>query len=828
MLLARLIPAHAGKTSCFFSSRSALSAHPRSRGENGRRSGPRRRRRGSSPLTRGKQPVGPRGPGVRGLIPAHAGKTDSHRRTGRWYRAHPRSRGENISPESSSTPKKGSSPLTRGKHRQRGWLLDRNRLIPAHAGKTQRGVEVFQRAAAHPRSRGENRVCGVPDSHPGGSSPLTRGKQSETPVRCARTGLIPAHAGKTRCPSRARKRRAAHPRSRGENCRLPDARSLVEGSSPLTRGKHRGPEGHVRGGRLIPAHAGKTLRLSSPTSANGAHPRSRGENRGVTYHAVHSSGSSPLTRGKLSRSSSSRCRRRLIPAHAGKTSSLNPPRPRQRAHPRSRGENTWTNARPYHCAGSSPLTRGKRRQLRRARRARRLIPAHAGKTPRDRRVDSPAEAHPRSRGENEPITVATAPRRGSSPLTRGKLSRRQECTRMTRLIPAHAGKTSAFDAARSARAAHPRSRGENPRRIRRQYAHGGSSPLTRGKRELRRLPADHRGLIPAHAGKTSRTPRRATSCAAHPRSRGENARSVFWLVRCAGSSPLTRGKLAARWADRSSRRLIPAHAGKTRRTPTGIRRRTAHPRSRGENRFVIDGQTKRFGSSPLTRGKPVLTAGLTRCIGLIPAHAGKTRRIIRPPLARLAHPRSRGENAVLHICVFVGRGSSPLTRGKPTYNLPNYVGERLIPAHAGKTRSTTSATTESAAHPRSRGENRCRLHSCHAPIGSSPLTRGKLLRSRVGAGRYGLIPAHAGKTLVGERERFGGEAHPRSRGENMTGRCEEETRLGSSPLTRGKRAGGDAALHEVRLIPAHAGKTRGLPHTPASHPAHPRSRGENL
>ena len=31
--------------------------------------------------------------------------------------------------------------------------------------------------------------------------------------------------------------------------------------------------------------------------------------------------------------------------------------------------------------------------------------------------------------------------------------------------------------------------------------------------------------------------------------------------------------------------------------------------------------------------------------------------------------------------------------------------------------------------------------------GSSPLTRGKLLRLRQGVARVGLIPAHAGKTL---------------------------------------------------------------------------------
>ena len=50
-------------------------------------------------------------------------------------------------------------------------------------------------------------------------------------------------------------------------------------------------------------------------------------------------------------------------------------------------------------------------------------------------------------------------------------------------------------------------------------------------------------------------------------------------------------------------------------------------------------------------------------------------------------------------------------------------------------------------------------------------------------------------------------AHPRSRGENgelVEGGVEV---LGSSPLTRGKLDGQVIKIGELRLIPAHAGKT---------------------
>ena len=52
----------------------------------------------------------------------------------------------------------------------------------------------------------------------------------------------------------------------------------------------------------------------------------------------------------------------------------------------------------------------------------------------------------------------------------------------------------------------------------------------------------------------------------------------------------------------------------------------------------------------------------------------------------------------------------------------------------------------------------------------------------------GLIPAHAGKTELGEDRVRGARAHPRSRGENTSPMSDLQTRDGSSPLTRGKSA----------------------------------------
>ena len=70
--------------------------------------------------------------------------------------------------------------------------------------------------------------------------------------------------------------------------------------------------------------------------------------------------------------------------------------------------------------------------------------------------------------------------------------------------------------------------------------------------------------------------------------------------------------------------LIPAHAGKTEWDVLGLEWNAAHPRSRGENIFVLVPFVSQDGSSPLTRGKPSERGCNPACAGLIPAHAGKT------------------------------------------------------------------------------------------------------------------------------------------------------------------------------------------------------------
>ena len=255
--------------------------------------------------------------------------------------------------------------------------------------------------------------------------------------------------------------------------------------------------------------------------------------------------------------------------------------------------------------------------------------------------------------------------RGSSPLTRGKPITSLDLREVSRLIPAHAGKTTAHEVKTAQKQAHPRSRGENLVGHVDRGRPEGSSPLTRGKHTGRVHPESLTGLIPAHAGKTPLACGYGGMYTAHPRSRGENIIEAADPISPLGSSPLTRGKRTTRDADGRTVRLIPAHAGKTARKMPAGSRPAAHPRSRGENTLWEDMRVAVAGSSPLTRGKRGHVRVGHFAVRLIPAHAGKTHTYYDCGHAYEAHPRSRGENSRMRYLMSSRGGSSPLTRGKP-------------------------------------------------------------------------------------------------------------------------------------------------------------------
>ena len=158
-----------------------------------------------------------------------------------------------------------------------------------------------------------------------------------------------------------------------------------------------------------------------------------------------------------------------------------------------------------------------------------------------------------------------------------------------------------------------------------------------------------------------------------------------WVGASAGSSPRVRGKPGH--ASRAGQRdgLIPARAGKTRRS-----RRIDGPRP---------------GSSPRVRGKPRRSCCSMDNRGLIPARAGKTGSFVAVSITPKAHPRACGENPRRTVTLSAIRGSSPRVRGKHKDRKTGKPTIGLIPARAGKTGRHWPLVVLFQAHPRACGEN---------------------------------------------------------------------------------------------------------------------------
>ena len=138
----RIIPALAGNTA--FLSRHCFirGDHPRSRGEYGFYVYFALHGLGSSPLSRGIQPLFKCDSRPRGIIPALAGNTDSEYRNIVDFGDHPRSRGEYYFNLLILSTIHGSSPLSRGIRLPALLIWQPRRIIPALAGNTKRPSNV--------------------------------------------------------------------------------------------------------------------------------------------------------------------------------------------------------------------------------------------------------------------------------------------------------------------------------------------------------------------------------------------------------------------------------------------------------------------------------------------------------------------------------------------------------------------------------------------------------------------------------------------------------------------------------------------------------------
>ena len=279
------------------------------------------------------------------------------------------------------------------------------------------------------------------------------------------------------------------------------------------------------------------------------------------------------------------------------------------------------------------------------------------------------------------------------------------------------------------------------------YFENNSSPRGRGKQDQSPRTHPTPRLIPAWAEKTAAAPGPESQPRAHPRAGGENVAAASTWGGNAGSSPHGRGKRNQPRRAHPAGRLIPARAGKTSHGPDHRLASTAHPRAGGENDHENILTIPQKGSSPRGRGKPIDLARITERGGLIPARAEKTKKPDASAAITQAHPRAGGENQPYQARCATAPGSSPRGRGKQIGCLRSHAQGRLIPARAGKTRTRTSSTCPSRAHPRAGGENIYVDWATLSQAGSSPRGRGKQDTPMEARDAQGLIPARAGKTL---------------------------------------------------------------------------------
>ena len=153
-----------------------------------------------------------------------------------------------------------------------------------------------------------------------------------------------------------------------------------------------------------------------------------------------------------------------------------------------------------------------------------------------------------------------------------------------------------------------------------------------------------------------------------------------------------------------------------------------------------------IGSFPLTRGTRSTDLHFLRSERFIPAYAGNSSHFQFPNRIWTVHPCLRGELGSVAGLPWKTRGSSPLTRGTLLRISGRHALNRFIPAYAGNSRVEVERTGLKPVHPRLRGELDLRFLVIMIVYGSSPLPRGSLAYEHTDDVQRRFIPAYAGNS----------------------------------------------------------------------------------
>ena len=275
------------------------------------------------------------------------------------------------------------------------------------------------------------------------------------------------------------------------------------------------------------------------------------------------------------------------------------------------------------------------------------IPAGAGETPRKRMRGGMRRVDPRGCGGDAWLVCAKAGDEGGSPRVRGRLRYLARTTCSEGWIPAGAGETPAQQAAVGSVRVDPRGcGGDAPCRPRLSKRKGGS-PRVRGRRELPARGFRLRGWIPAGAGETRRSCRRAWKSRVDPRGCGGDTPWLVTLPLTAGGSPRVRGRLMSLTASSARAGWIPAGAGETRSRTNMASPSWVDPRGCGGDLPQPVDATVRTGGSPRVRGRLPTAWCVVEYQGWIPAGAGETLAAIKKATIGRVDPRGCGGDAMI-------------------------------------------------------------------------------------------------------------------------------------------------------------------------------------
>ena len=268
----------------------------------------------------------------------------------------------------------------------------------------------------------------------------------------------------------------------------------------------------------------------------------------------------------------------------------------------------------------------------------------------------------------------------------------------------------------------------------------------RGKEE-RLLHVDQPlGITPAHAGKRCRSPPHQSNARDHPRTCGEKRLSWASVPCGSGSPPHMRGKVCTISPADSIIGITPAHAGKSVIQQRTLALAQDHPRTCGEKKDGGSPRCAAQGSPPHMRGKASTFPAAFFASGITPAHAGKSQHRARVPCHMRDHPRTCGEKETSKDHPEPEQGSPPHMRGKAHVCVVNVHKIRITPAHAGKSESHKRLHRGNRDHPRTCGEKKKSSSTPKCAEGSPPHMRGKVDARCAPVRRFGITPAHAGKS----------------------------------------------------------------------------------